>query len=220
MPGAHAEAASRVLDFSFASPRQRLTPEQRTRLLRLQATRPAALPDPVTYGPYKGLYVINNTWHAEVDGVLYRVTPEEDGSATIVDPRDPSKNGPALKSDTQGHWSLDLRLRLLGGAPPKRVAALSRLNTQRSFELTAELNRRIAQDADLQKAVDVAQQVMTRLDEGPYTEAQRAPKRKVFYDLLQEQTDLYVSLVNSAPNGPAWVSRWRLNSCLGCWKTW
>lgn len=199
LPGAHAEAASRVLDFSFASPRQRLTPEQRTRLLRLQATRPAALPDPVTYGPYKGLYVINNTWHAEVDGVLYRVTPEEDGSATIVDPRDPSKNGPALKSDTQGHWSLDLRLRLLGGAPPKRVAALSRLNTQRSFELTAELNRRIAQDADLQKAVDVAQQVMTRLDEGPYTEAQRAPKRKVFYDLLQEQTDLYVSLVNSAP---------------------
>ncbi|WP_431481115.1 dermonecrotic toxin domain-containing protein [Pseudomonas thivervalensis] len=199
LPGAHAEAASRVLDLSFANPLQRLTREQRTRLWRLQATRPAALPEPITNGPYKGLYVIDNTWHADVDGVLYRVTPEEDGSATIVDPLDPSKNGPALKSDTQGHWSLDLRLRLLGGAPPKRAAALSRLNAQRSFELTAELNRRLAQDVDLQKAVDVAQQVMTRLEDGPYTEAQRAPKRKVFYDLLQEQTDLYLSLINSAP---------------------
>ncbi|MGD8216808.1 dermonecrotic toxin domain-containing protein [Pseudomonas thivervalensis] len=199
LPDAHAEAASRVLDLSFANPLQRLTREQRTRLWRLQATRPAALPEPITNGPYKGLYVIDNTWHAEVDGALYRVSPEEDGSATIVDPLDPSKNGPALKSDTQGHWSLDLRLRLLGGAPPKRAAALSRLNAQRSFELTAELNRRLAQDVDLQKAVDVAQQVMTRLEDGPYTEAQRAPKRKVFYDLLQEQTDLYLSLVNSAP---------------------
>ena len=199
LPGAHAEDASRVLDLSFANPRQRLTPEQRTRLLRLQATRPAALPDPVDYGPCKGLYVINNTWHAEVDGVLYRVTPEEDGSATIVDPLDPSKNGPPLKSDTQGHWSLDLRLRLLGGAPPKRVVAQSRLNARRSLELTAELDRCIAKDADQQKAVDVAQQVMTRFDEGPYTEAQRAPKRKIFYDLLQAQTDMYVSLVNSAP---------------------
>ncbi|WP_431081547.1 dermonecrotic toxin domain-containing protein [Pseudomonas thivervalensis] len=199
LPGAYAEAPSRTLDLSFANPLQRLTPKQRTRLLRLQVPHPASLPEPITNGPYKGLYVIGNKWHAEVDGVLYRATPEEDGSATIVDPLDPTKKGPPLRVDSQGHWSLDLGLRLLGGAPPKRVAAQRRLNTQRTNELSEEMDQFIAQEPDRHKALTVALQVLARLEEGPYTEAQRAPKRKVFYDLLQAQTERYVRLVNSAP---------------------
>ncbi|MBD9463849.1 dermonecrotic toxin domain-containing protein [Pseudomonas sp. Pdm06] len=199
VPGAHAEATSRRLDFSFASAGQRLTPEQRTRLLRLQALRPPAMPEPIEYGPYKGLYVIDNKWHAEVEGALYRVNPEADGSATIVDPLDPSRNGPPLKTDRQGRWLLDLRLRLLGGAPPKRMDAQRRANLKRIGDLTEELNQWVAQEDDRQKALDVAQQVMTRLQEGStYTEAQREPKRKIFHDLLQEQTEVYLKLVKSA----------------------
>ncbi|MET3455983.1 dermonecrotic toxin domain-containing protein [Pseudomonas kilonensis] len=199
LPGTHAETAARTLDLSFASTHHRLTPEQRTRLQRLQVPHPASLPEPITYGPYKGLYVIGNKWHAEVEGVLYRVTPEEDGSATIVDPLDSTKKGPPLRVDTQGQWVLDLRLRLLGGAPPKRVAAQRRLNSQRCKELIEEMDQFIAQEPDRHKAMTVALQVLARLEEGPYTEAQRAPKRKVFYDLLQAQTEMYVHLVNSAP---------------------
>lgn len=200
VPGAHAEAASRRLDFSFASAGQRLTSEQRARLLRLQASRPPAMPEPIGYGPYKGLYVIDKKWHAEVDDVLYQVNPEADGSATIVDPLDPSRNGPPLKTDSRGHWFLDLRLRLLGGSPPKRLQAQRDLNLERRRVLQEEYNQVVKGDAARGRALQVAQEVMIRLDSGAnYTEAQRTAKRKVYYDLLQEQTDLYLKLVNSAP---------------------
>ncbi|SDA48024.1 hypothetical protein SAMN03159443_00834 [Pseudomonas sp. NFACC15-1] len=200
VPGAQADAASRRLDFSFASAGQRLTPEQRTRLLRLQASRPSAMPEPIGYGPYKGLYVIDKKWHAEVDDVLYQVNPEADGSATIVDPLDPSRNGPPLKTDSQGHWFLDLRLRLLGGSPPKRLQAQRDLNLERRWVLQEEYNQVVKGDAARNRALQIAQEVMIRLDSGrDYTEAQRTAKRKVYYDLLQEQTDLYLKLVNSAP---------------------
>ncbi|MDO7898981.1 dermonecrotic toxin domain-containing protein [Pseudomonas citrulli] len=200
LPGERAETAGKILDVSFSSARHRLTPDQRSRLLRLQVPRPASLPDPIEYGPYTGLYVIANQWHALVEESLYRISPEADGSAIIIDPLDPSKRGPSLRADGHGHWNFDLRLRLLGGAPPKRQKDLSRLNIQRATELVEELEQCLAQDRDRQKAVDVAQEVLTRLEEGAhYTEAQRAPKRKLFYDLLTEQIDRNLKLLKSAP---------------------
>ncbi|UVL81829.1 hypothetical protein LOY35_16505 [Pseudomonas sp. B21-028] len=104
-----------------------------------------------------------------------------------------------MRVDAQGHWHLDLRLRLLGGSPPKRVEAQRRINLERAQQLTDEFDQLVARDADRQKALDVALQVMTRTEEGGnYTEAQRAAKRKIFYDLLQEQTEMYLTLANSA----------------------
>jgi len=200
LPGAQADAASRTLDFSFASAGQRLTKEQHDRLLRLQVPRPSSMPEPINYGLYKGLYVIDKKWHAEIENVLYQVDPEADGSATIVDPLDPSKNGPPLKTDNQGHWSLDLRLRLLGGAPPKRMDTQRRANLQRIGELNEELSQWAAKETDRQRALEVALQVMTRTQESStHTEAQRALKRKTFYDLLQEQTEIYLKILKSAP---------------------
>ncbi|SDU91117.1 dermonecrotic toxin domain-containing protein [Pseudomonas corrugata] len=201
LPDANIDTGRR-LDFSFARASGRLTPALQARLQRLQVSTPSSPLAPIENGPYKGLYVINNKWHAKVEGVLYRITPEAGGSATIVDPLDPldaEKNGPSLRVDKNGHWHLDLRLRLLGGAPPKRVEAQRRVNLQRVQQLTEESKRLEAQDADRQKALDVAQQVMTRTEEGGnYTEAQRAAKRKIFYDLLKEQTEIYLKLADSA----------------------
>ncbi|CDF96625.1 MULTISPECIES: dermonecrotic toxin domain-containing protein [unclassified Pseudomonas] len=202
LPDAHTDTGSGRLDFNFARASGRLTPVLQARLQRLQVSPPASPLAPIENGPYKGLYVIDNKWHAKVEGALYRITPEAGGSATIVDPLDPldpDKNGPPLRVDTNGHWHLDLRLRLLGGSPPKRVDAQRRINLQRAQQLTEESSRLEAQDADRQKALDVAQQVMTRTEEGSnYTEAQRAAKRKIFYDLLKEQTEMYLTLANSA----------------------
>ncbi|MDP9780402.1 dermonecrotic toxin domain-containing protein [Pseudomonas fluorescens] len=200
LPGAHFADASRQLDLSFASTRQRLTAEQRTRIQRLQVPRPASLPEPIKYGPYTGLYVIQNKWHGLVEGMLYRVSPESDGSATIVDPqapRDPAKNGPVLQSDNQGNWSMDLRLRLRGGMPPKRLAEMRRLKTQRAAELGQYLKDYYATEADQQRALDIAQEIMTRTQAGNFTEAQRADKRARFYKLLQEQTDGYLRLLDN-----------------------
>ena len=204
LPDAHTDTDtdSRRLDFNFARATGRLTPALQARLQRLQVSPPASPLAPIENGPYKGLYVIDNKWHAKVEGALYRITPEAGGSATIVDPLDPldaEKNGPSLRVDKNGHWHLDLRLRLLGGAPPKRVEAQRRVNLQRIQQLTDESHRLEAQDAERQKALDVAQQVMTRTEEGgTYTEAQRAARRKIFYDLLQEQTEMYLKLADSA----------------------
>ena len=133
LPDANTDTGRR-LDFSFARASGRLTPALQARLQRLQVSTPSSPLAPIENGPYKGLYVINNKWHAKVEGVLYRITPEAGGSATIVDPLDPldaEKNGPSLRVDKNGHWHLDLRLRLLGGAPPKRVEAQRRVNLQR-----------------------------------------------------------------------------------------
>ncbi|WP_447801014.1 dermonecrotic toxin domain-containing protein [Pseudomonas kilonensis] len=196
LPG---EQSSSSLDFSFSSPRRHLTQEQRTRIRRMQVTRPTALPEPIGNGPFKGLYVIGNKWHALMQDGLYRVNPDPDGT-TIVDPLDPTQTGPALQSDLDGNWSLDLRLRLRGGAPPKRLADQRRLNAQKAVELTAEINDYLARENEQQRSLEIAQQVMTRLEEGSaFTEEQRAPKRKVFYDLLNEQTDIYLKLLDSAP---------------------
>ncbi|AOS42649.1 hypothetical protein A0U95_28980 [Pseudomonas brassicacearum] len=197
LPG---EQPSRSLDFSFSSPRRHLTQEQRTRIRRMQVARPTALPEPIGNGPFKGLYVIANKWHALLQDGLYPVNPDPDGSTTIVDPLDPTQTGPALQSDLDGNWSLDLRLRLRGGAPSKRLADQRRLNAHKAIELSAEMNNYLAQENERQRSLDIAQQVMTRLEEGnAYTEEQRAPKRKVFYDLLNEQTDIYLKLLDSAP---------------------
>ncbi|WP_210639131.1 DUF6543 domain-containing protein [Pseudomonas sp. Tri1] len=201
LPGEHLQGASRHLDLSFASAGQRLTPEQRNRLQRLQVPRPTSMPEPIKYGPYTGLYVIQNKWHALVEDKLYRISPEPGGNTVIIDPqapRDPARNGPVLKTDTQGNWSLDLRLRLRGGMPPKRVAELRKLRAQRGAELTRELANYHAQEADKLRAVQIAQEVMSRTQEGDFTEEQRAAKRAQFYELLQDQTDDYLRLLNKA----------------------
>ncbi|WP_420233213.1 dermonecrotic toxin domain-containing protein [Pseudomonas sp. ABY48] len=197
LPGEHPNT---FLDFSFSNPRNRLTQEQRTRIQRMQVPRPASLPTPIPYGPLKGLYVIAGKWHALLQDGLYRIDLDPEGQITIFDPFDPARTGPALRADSEGNWSLDLRLRLLGGAPPKRVADLRRQNARRTAELTSELNNYLAQESNQQQALDVAQRVMARLEEGSgYSEEQRAPKRKIFYDLLNDQTNIYLKFLGSAP---------------------
>lgn len=57
----------------------------------------------------------------------------------IVSATDPGQRGPALKADSYGNWSLDLRLRLLGGMPPKRIAALQQHKAQRIRELQTQM---------------------------------------------------------------------------------
>ncbi|MCE0463225.1 dermonecrotic toxin domain-containing protein [Pseudomonas uvaldensis] len=200
LPGARLENTSRNLDLSFASAHRRLTAEQLARLQRFQVSRPASMPEPTKYGPYTGLYVIRNIWHALVDGKMYQVTPESDGSVVIVNPlapRDPAQNGPVLQPDAQGNWSIDLRLRLRGGMPPKRLAEMRRLKTQRAAELSKQLMDHYNQEADRQRALDIAQEVMTKVQEGNFTEAQRVEKRTRFYKLLEEQTDGYLKLLDN-----------------------
>lgn len=121
---------------------------------------------PVASGELKGLYVINNKWHALVRGFSYEVSTEDEG-VVIVSPKNPLETGPWLRTDGAGNWDFDLRLRLRGGGPPKRQASIARaaardarikeLNDRfssmnaRADQLSMELNEALQRVEDVHK---------------------------------------------------------------------
>ncbi|MBO1539474.1 DUF6543 domain-containing protein [Pseudomonas sp. OA65] len=214
LPGEQSHAPTRALDFSFANPRHRLTLAQRAQLREMQVGQPSKLPEPISYGPLKGLYVIDNQWHAMVEHVLYRVDIEPEGSAQIIDTHDPNRNGPMLKSDSQGNWTLDLELRLRGGMEETRLADLRAKNSKRREKLENErvdyLNARVAEleraKKAYQKVVDNTHGIDTTTGEkfdsrlGPKLFAkQRTENNTAFYKVLKEQTAKFRKMLNSIP---------------------
>ncbi len=77
-----------------------------------------------TKGPTKGLYRVFTReqryyLHAYINGELYPVTAVE-GGFRVIDIHQHTRLGPWVKSDGNGVWSFDLRLRLIGGMPRSR----------------------------------------------------------------------------------------------------
>lgn len=199
LPDAHSNVVGQNLDLSFTSARNRLTPEQRTQLRGMQVSRPESLPTPIRYGPFTGLFVIDGKWHALLDGDLFRISPQEDGSARIIDPLDPSKSGPVLQSDGQGHWSIDLGLRLKGGMPPKRLAQLQKQNSARRDALNKEWEDFYENQEAQDKAYrDIEGKVREGMS-GAGTPKQRLLDRQKFYQLLETHTEVCLNLLKSQP---------------------
>lgn len=94
---------------------------------------------PVLSGEYKGLYVINNKWHALVRGFSYEVSLEDEG-VVVVSPKNPLETGPWLRTDGHGVWDFDLRMRMLGGGPQKRQESVARVAARKAR--VEELNER------------------------------------------------------------------------------
>ncbi|SDU92938.1 dermonecrotic toxin domain-containing protein [Pseudomonas mucidolens] len=202
LPGEHPDATGMSLDFSFASARHRLTPEQHARLLSLQVPRPASLPEPLENGIFRGLYVIGDKWHALVEDHLYQVSPQSDGSATIVDSLDPARSGPVLQSNPHGNWTVDLRLRLRGGMPPKRVKDLRLRKAQRRVELLDAMYKLDAQKTDYKKALNIARHLLAQSEKekrSDFTDRQRTRIREKFYELLQTHTGTVVKVLDTLP---------------------
>lgn len=190
-------ADSVLLDFSFASAHNRLTPSQRASLSRFEVPRTASLPRPIAQTPNKGLYVINGQWHALIESHLYKVSLEPEG-VLIIDPSGSNQHGPYVKTDGDGHWSLDLRLRLFGGMPLKRVEAARQRKAQRVRELQVEFDQFLAQEGTAQHRIEVEGNILSGMASDPkYTDAQRATNRERFYTLLVAQTDNYLKVLNS-----------------------
>lgn len=62
------------------------------------------------------LYQLDGKTYAQVGEHWFRVIENDDAQIHIVDPQTPSKTGPPLSQTKQGHWFVDTRLRLRGGA--------------------------------------------------------------------------------------------------------
>ncbi|OPA92152.1 hypothetical protein BFW86_08225 [Pseudomonas fluorescens] len=113
---------------SWSSATATLSKSQRENLATFRWRAENALPfqrSPVqpgfveTKGPTKGLYRVFTReqryyLHAHIDWELYPVTAVEDGYR-VIDIHQHTRLGPWVKSDGNGVWSFDLRLRLLGG---------------------------------------------------------------------------------------------------------
>ena len=89
------------------------------------------------------LHQLEDTLFAEVGERWFKVVEDEDGDVKIAYPANPARTGPLLIHDLQGHWHLDLRLRLRGGAGG--VSLKSQLHAKRKKDL--------ARKEELEKAI-------------------------------------------------------------------
>lgn len=103
------------LSYGWSSARGQLSARQLADLDSFKLSGPLRGESLVKSGEFRGLYKQGGYWYACVEDNWFRVSPALDG-VVITDPRVASRRGPWLKSDEQGRWSFDFRLRLLGGA--------------------------------------------------------------------------------------------------------
>lgn len=198
LPGEYPNSESTLLDFSFASTRDRLTPSQRERLATFAVPLPAQLPPAQPTNLRTGLYRVNEQWHVLLKDGFYPVYVDMEGAAVIVSSTDQTHWGPSLRTTKPGHWALDLRLRMLGGMPPRRIAALQQQKTERTKQLAAELNAFFEQETPLHKTVDITQSALERAESDErFTPEQVNTLRDRFEMALHKQLDAYQQLLES-----------------------
>lgn len=193
---------STPLDFSFASSKNRLTPGQRKLLSRFEVKTPDPMPQPILHNPRtdvprKGLYVINNKWHALVEGKLYEINVDPEG-IMVIDPSDSHHFGPYLKSSGDGRWSLDLRLRLSGGMPKARLQALRDQKEARRAEMLDQWVKLNEETPRMNATFKVSISVMERAEKDPrFNEAQRSVYRRKAESATQQLIDSYLLLLRN-----------------------
>jgi hypothetical protein len=158
---------------------------------------PAKLPDPIASGPFKGLYRINDKWHATVAALFFRVSIVPGfGEVYLVHPEHPDHPGFKLKSDGQGRWTLDQGLKLLGGGRKKRIDALREQQQQRIGELEQQFQDFLDQQDRTVRRVDIADNLaQLKLKSPSSTEQERSTFRQRYVQELDIQTQSYVTLI-------------------------
>lgn len=198
LPGEPPNTESTLLDFSFFNARNRLTTSQKELLAQFKVPAPETRPPAATSGMHKGQFYFDQKWHVLIEQELYPVDMDPDGAAVIVGASDINHHGPAVRSDNNGNWSLDLRLRLLGGMPPKRIAAYQQKKSARVSELQSEWQAFFKQEEPLHKAVDITQSAMIKAKNDPrFTPEQLASLGEKFDNALQKQRSAYQQLLES-----------------------
>lgn len=107
--------------------------------------------------PVSHLYEVEGKTCAQVGARWFQVVATEGEPTYIVDPVDPARTGLAVKYDeAAGKWHWDLKLRLRGGGPTGRIAALRRTKEQNKDQAWAALQRFLAGEEQLQSEVTSA----------------------------------------------------------------
>ncbi|MGF6208985.1 dermonecrotic toxin domain-containing protein [Pseudomonas frederiksbergensis] len=186
-----------LLDFNLSTARDSSSARLFEKLQAVRVPWPSPLPKPIASGPFKGLFNLGGLWHATVGGLLFRVRIVPGfGEVFVVHPDHPDHPGIKLKTDGNGHWSLDQGLKLVGGGRKGRIAAEREKRQQRIEELNLQYEEHVQQQVRVQQRVNIADDLMlVKLQDTASTEQERTTFRKRFVLELDKQTDGYVTLV-------------------------
>ncbi|WP_124414588.1 dermonecrotic toxin domain-containing protein [Pseudomonas sp. R4-35-07] len=156
------------------------------KLLEVNTPWPEPVPEPIAIGALKGLFKVDNHWHASVGGLFFRVTvvPGFD-EVFIVHPDKPNHPGIKLSTDGNGHWTLDRGLKLTGGGP-KRVAALREEN-RRQLELLQGRMQEL--NVELTHGMAEFRTWLTRMNSSRDDLIKQISTLKLVWRLLQNATD-------------------------------
>ncbi|MBD8475938.1 hypothetical protein IFT98_16930 [Pseudomonas sp. CFBP 8770] len=148
------DPANATLSFSWANAQHRLGPDQLEALATYRTTPGSRLTSPLAHGRFQGLQLDGERWLLSLGDHFYEVAAEEE-QLRIVDARRPERPGPWLARDEVGRWRLDLRLRLRGGGPKRRIAALRASNQALMVAYNAEVAAFHQKRPGLHKRVDL-----------------------------------------------------------------
>lgn len=127
-----------LLDFDTSVARDASAARLLEQLTAVRVEWPKEHLAPVDTGAFKGLFRIAGKWHATVAGRLFQVKIVPGfGDVFVVHPLKPDHPGIKLRTDGQGHWTLDRGLKLTGGGPKKRIAAYRQALEDRTAPLLA-----------------------------------------------------------------------------------
>lgn len=153
------------------------------KLLTVSRPWPTPVPAAVDIGPLQGLYRIDNLWHASVGGLLFRVSIVPGfGEVFIIHPEKTDHPGIKLKTDGQGHWTLDRGLKLQAGGP-KRIAALREENRQKKQQL---IDRAQALNAEITPLMGTFIETLTRMEEADKALADQGRVLNVVWSLVDK----------------------------------
>ncbi|RON09668.1 hypothetical protein BK659_06980 [Pseudomonas brassicacearum] len=184
-----------LLDFDRSQARDSSATRLLDRLREVNVKWPDVIPEPIQIGAFKGLYRIDHQWHASIAGLLFQVNIVPGfGEVYIVHPSKSGHPGIKLKTNGQGHWTLDQGLKLTGGGPKKRIAALQKENLRRLEELYLE--KQPAQQRQLE-CIENFHQAAREVDIAQSVHEQHIKKLQLIWKLLEHADDIQKSALRS-----------------------
>lgn len=200
VPEAEALPIPVSFELDWTSPELSLNAAQRQALSRLRIVKAIGNPSLVPQGPTRGLYLFSDRLLVKVGQDFFKVSLEPEPRIVGLH----GEPGPYLRRDEAGRWTLDLRLRLRGGGPKRRIEA----RRQQNIEIRAAADRlytRAIEEFDrlIDEVSPLAEEIERRADTGETVVAERERLHQVFekgykrcadlwseYQALQAQTPL------------------------------
>lgn len=183
-----------LLDFDHSLAGDSASARLLEKLLEVNVRWPEPAPKPIAIGEFRGLFKIDNLWHASVAGLLFRVSVVPGfGEVFIIHPDKPNHPGIKLSTDGNGHWTLDRELKLAGGGP-KRLTALREENRRKTEQLKVRME---ALSVEITPRMTELRASLDRMSTAHTNLTKQAATLKLVWRLLENATDTQKSTLET-----------------------